>query len=168
MASRECSRRDTRFGVVLSRSSLPMALRILFLKTDGDLYSVGTDGTSSTQLTHGNGYNTFYLSPTDEHGSSDPPSFSPDTGRVAFIGREQGIPQVFTMNRDGSDRRQITSRNSACGRVKWSPDGSKLAFVSFEGRYPQLFVVNADGGPSRKLTDFPAAVYFLNWQPTRH
>ena len=138
---------------------------ILFLKTDGDIYSIGTAGTPLKQLTHGNGYNTFYLSSTDEHGSSDPPSISPDNKRVAFVARQDGLPQVFTMNQDGSERRQITFRHSACGRVKWSPKGDKLAFVSFEERFPQLFVIDANGGEPRQLTNLPAAVYFLNWQP---
>lgn len=138
---------------------------ILYLKTDGDVYSIGADGSRLKQLTHGNRYNTFYLSSTDGHGSSDPPSLSPDNKHVAFIGRQEGVPQVFTMNLEGSDRRQITFRASACGRVKWSPDGRQLAFVSFEGRYSQLFIVSAKGGEPRRLTDLPAAVYFLNWRP---
>jgi Tol biopolymer transport system component len=139
--------------------------RILYLKTDGDIYSVGADGSRLKQLTHGDRYNTLYLSATDEHGSSDPPSLSPDNKHVAFIARQDGVPQVFTMNLEGSDRRQITFRASACGRAKWSPDGRQLAFVSFEGRYPQLFIVSANGGEPRKLTNLPAAVYFLNWRP---
>ncbi len=139
--------------------------QLVFLKTDGDLYSIRTDGTDKRQLTHGNGYNTFYLSATDEHGSSDPPSLSPDGQRVAFIGRREGVPQVLTINRDGSDLRQITFRPTPCGRAKWSPDGTQLAFISFEDRYPQLFVVNSQGGEPRKLTNLSAAVYFLNWQP---
>ena len=138
---------------------------LLFLKTDGDLYSINTDGTERRQLTQGNKYNTFYLSPKDEHGSTDPPSFSPDNKRIALVAFQDGVPQVFTMNHDGSGRRQITSRKTACGRVKWSPDGQLLTFVSFEGQYPQLFVVNADGGEPRKLTDVPFAVYLLNWRP---
>ncbi|HUE15108.1 MAG TPA: hypothetical protein VMR25_13135 [Planctomycetaceae bacterium] len=138
---------------------------ILYLKTDGDLYSVGADGSQLKQLTHGDRYQTLYLSATDEHGSSDPPSLSPDNKRMAFIARRDGVPQVFTMNLEGADRRQITFRASACGRVKWSPDGRQLAFVSFEGRFPQLFVVSADGGEPRRLTNLPAAVYFLNWRP---
>lgn len=138
---------------------------ILFLRRDGDLYRVDADGTNLKRLTEGNKYVEFRLSPKDSHGSTDGPDLSGDGKRVAFIALADGVPNVFTVNIDGTNRKQLTNRKSACGRVKWSPDGKRIAFVSFEGKWPQLFTIPADGGEAKQLTKLDGAVYFVNWMP---
>ena len=109
----------------------------------------------------------FRLSSKDRHGSTDGPHLSPDGKRVAFIARRKGLPQVCTIDIDGSDLRQLTSRSTPCGRVRWSPDGKRVAFVSFVGKYPQLFVIDAAGGKPMQLTSVDGAVYSVNWKPMR-
>jgi TolB protein len=143
----------------------PDGRTIVFFRRDGDVYSTGADGKNLRRLTKGNGYVEFKLSDKDQHGSSDGPDISPDGKRIAYIAVKGGVPNVCTMNLDGSDQRQITFRKARCGRVRWSPDGKRLAFVSFEGRFPQLFVVDAAGGAPRQLTNVKGAVYFLAWRP---
>ncbi|MSP12359.1 MAG: hypothetical protein EXR62_05310 [Chloroflexi bacterium] len=141
----------------------PDGRQIIFFRRDGDVYSVDVDGQHLRRLTTGNGYVRFKLSDQDRHGSSDAPDISPDGRRIAMIALRGGVANVWVMNLDGTAQRQITFRNSPCGRVQWSPDGNMLAFVSFEGPFPQLFVVDVDGGEPRRLTDFAGAVYFLDW-----
>jgi WD40 repeat protein len=138
---------------------------VIFIRRDGDVYRVDADGTNFKRLTEGNSYVEFKLSPKDQHGSTDGPDVSPDGKQIAFIARSDGVPNVFVVDIDGANRRQVTSRASSCGRVRWSPDGKQLAFVSFEGKYPQLFTVSAAGGDVRQLTKLDGAVYFLNWKP---
>ena len=142
----------------------PDGKTILFLRRDGDLYRVDPDGANLKRLTEGNKYVEFRLSPKDSHGSTDGPDISPDGKQVAFIALKDGVPNVFIMNLDGSGRKQLTSRSSACGRVKWSPDGKQVAFVSFEGKHTQLFTVPAAGGEPKQLTKLNGAVYFINWK----
>jgi Tol biopolymer transport system component len=138
---------------------------IVFLRRDGDIYSVATDGTNLRRLTHGNDYVEFKLSANDAHGSSDGPDISPDGERIAYIATTDGIPNVWMMNLDGSEQQQVTFRKSRCGRVRWSPDGQRLAFVSFENDLPQLFVADVASGETRQLTAIDGAVYFLAWKP---
>jgi Tol biopolymer transport system component len=78
---------------------------------------------------------------------------------------KDGVPNVFVIDIDGGNRRQVTARKSPCGRVKWSPDGKLLSFVSFEGKYPQLFVVPAAGAEPRQLTKPDGGVNFAHWKP---
>jgi Tol biopolymer transport system component len=144
----------------------PDGRAIVFIRRDGEVYRVNADGTGLQRLTEGRGYVEFRLSPQDRHGSTDAPHLSPDGARIAYIAVRDGIPNVWTMGTDGSDQRQLTFRETPCGRVRWSPDGSQIAFVSFDGKYPQLFVVPAEGGEPQQLTHLDGAVYFLSWRPT--
>lgn len=142
----------------------PDGKTIVFFRRDGDIYRIDADGKNLKRLTEGNRYVEFRLSPKDLHGSTDGPDISPDGKRIAFIAMKDNVPNVFTIDLDGGNRKQITMRSSPCGRVKWSPDGKQLSFVSFEGKYPQLFVVPAEGGEPRQLTKLDGAVYFANWK----
>jgi WD40-like Beta Propeller Repeat len=144
----------------------PDGRTIVFFRRDGDVYSVAANGANLRRLTKGNGYVEFRLSDKDRHGSSDGPAISPDGKRIAYVAVKDGVPNVCTMNLDGSDQKQVTFRKSRCGRVRWAPDGKQLAFVSFEGRWPQLFVVSAAGGEARQLTKVKGAVYFLDLKPS--
>src|SRR5262249_24724111 len=101
----------------------------------------------------------------DRHGSSDPPDVSADGKRIAYVAVRKAVANVCVMNLDGSGQRQLTFRETPCGRVKWSPDGKEIAFVSFAGKSPQLFVVAVKGGPPRQLTRLKGAVYFVGWKP---
>jgi TolB protein len=136
---------------------------VVFTRRDGDVYRVDADGKNFKRLTEGNQYVEFKLSPKDRHGSTDGPDISPDGKQIAFVRVKDGVPNVFAIDLDGRNRRQVTARKTPCGRVRWSPDGKQLAFVSFEGKYPQLFVVQAAGGEPRQLTKLDGAVYFANW-----
>jgi Tol biopolymer transport system component len=141
----------------------PDGKTIVFVRRDGDVYRVDADGKNFKRLTEGNKYVEFRLSAKDAHGSTDGPDISPDGKRVAFVAVADGVPNVFVVDLDGGNRKQLTTRKTPCGRVRWSPDGKHLAFVSFEEKYPQLFVVAADGGKPRQLTKLDGAVYFVNW-----
>jgi Tol biopolymer transport system component len=141
----------------------PNGETIVFLRRDGDIYRVDTDGRNLRRLTEGNRYVEFRLSPQDAHGSTDGPDISPDGKRIAFIARAKDVPNVCLIDIDGRNRRQLTASMTACGRVKWNPDRTRLSFVCFQGKYPQLFVIPVDGGEPKQLTKLTGGVYFANW-----
>lgn len=143
----------------------PDGSRIVFFRRDGDIYRVDADGKDLRRLTQGNRYGQFKISPNDAHGSSDPPSISPDGRQVAYCARADGAAQAHAMASDGGGQRRLTGLDGGCGRVTWSPDGRRIAFVSFVRGRPQLFVMDADGGHVAQRTDLPGAVYSLDWQP---
>ena len=63
---------------------------------------------------------------TDGPSSSTTPRWSPDGRRLAFTTGGQ----VWTMNPDGSDRRQVKTISTGAGDPVWSPDGKLIAFAS--------------------------------------
>lgn len=74
-------------------------------------------------------------------------------GRVAFVGSEGNAQSdIYTMNPDGSDRKQLTFSQEREDQPVWSPDGTKIAFARFNNNFGEIFVMNADGSDQRKLT----------------
>jgi Tol biopolymer transport system component len=84
-------------------------------------------------------------------------SFPGKNGRIAFIAG----PDVYTMNPDGSDVKQLTNLGPDNGAFweSWSPDGKYIVFNEYRAPdyLPQIWLMNADGGNQHLLlatTDF--------------
>lgn len=59
------------------------------------------------------------------------PHYSPDGTKIAFSSKpSQGNGNIWLMNSDGSNLRQLTIEGSTTG-LSWSPDGKKIAYVSY-------------------------------------
>src|SRR3546814_14682796 len=55
------------------------------------------------------------------------PRFSPDGRRIAFVSDRAGGDNIWLMNRDGSDKRQISKEDfRLLNQPSWSPDGQFL------------------------------------------
>ena len=61
------------------------------------------------------------------------PSWSPDGKELVFTGYDGGLSDLFTVNRDGSDLRRLTSDKFGDLHPVWSPDGKTIAFASDRG-----------------------------------
>lgn len=56
------------------------------------------------------------------------PRFSPDGRRIAFTSDRGGGDNIWVMNRDGSDKRQVTKEDfRLLNQPSWSPDGRFIA-----------------------------------------
>jgi len=82
-------------------------------------------------------------------------TFPGKNGRIAFV----QWPDIFTMNPDGSDVRQLTNLGPDSGAYwqSWSPNGKQIVFTEF--RPPdflgQLWLMNADGSNQHLLLAEP-------------
>ena len=74
---------------------------------------------------------------------------SPRSGGILFTSDRDGDDEIWVMNADGTNVRQLTNNsgaNSDDTHPSWSYDGTKIAFVSNReaGTY-KIFTMNADG-----------------------
>ena len=80
----------------------------------GDIYTLPIEGGAATRIAQGLAY---------EH----QPRFSPDGKRIAFVSDRGGGDNIWLMNRDGSDKRQLSKENfRLLNQPSWSPDGRFL------------------------------------------
>ncbi|BBO29217.1 bifunctional TolB-family protein/amidohydrolase [Alteromonas sp. I4] len=80
----------------------------------GDIYRADIDGGKATALTEDFAWNIQ-------------PAISPDGSKVAFISDRDGVANVWVMNADGTELRQVTKeKNNIIHSPKWSPDGQYI------------------------------------------
>ena len=86
------------------------------------------------------------------------PSWSPDGTRIAFSRAVARFnTEIYVMNADGSDERQLTFESGNDSDPAWSPDGTKIVWSHED----ELWVMNADGSEQSRL----ATGFSADWQP---
>jgi len=99
------------------------------------------------------------------HSVNDDPFPSPDGKRLVYDSIVEGKYQLFIMDIDGKNQRQITHDPAGHETPSWSPDGSKIAFVSDSNGHSVIYVMNADGSGEERLTDANSESIHPTWSP---
>jgi Tol biopolymer transport system component len=108
------------------------------------------------------------------NGDNEGLAWTPD-GKIIYVSDESGNADVWSMNADGSDRKQLTTDPHRDANATVSPDGRYIAFVSERTGVETIWLMNIDGSNQRPLTSnqtarFPVFsgdsnwVYFVFWQ----
>ncbi|MDZ7362817.1 MAG: hypothetical protein ONB46_19135 [candidate division KSB1 bacterium] len=146
----------------------PDGKKIVFTSMrDGDLdiYTMNVDGSGVRRLTSTPGYD-------------GGPFFSPDGKQIVYRGHHPQTPEalkvyrdllkenlirpsqldIFVMNADGSNPRQITNNGAANFAPFFHPSGKKIIFASNladpKRRNFDLFLINVDGTKQERVTFF--------------
>jgi Tol biopolymer transport system component len=137
-----------------------------------DIYEAGTDGSNLVNLTHTDGY--------DAEGS-----YSADGSQILFASNREAYQRplslaeqklldadksyfmdLYIMNADGSNVRQLTHSPGYDGGPFFSPDNSKIVWRRFnpDGNSAEVWTMNVDGSNQRQLT----ADGMVDWGPYYH
>jgi Tol biopolymer transport system component len=157
----------------------PAGDRIVFTSMrDGDLdiYSMNLDGSDVVRLTDAIGYD-------------GGPFYSPDGSKIVYRARHPEDPQeiedyqallsdglirpskleIFVMNADGTDKRQITDLGVAAFAPFFHPSGEKIIFSTNygdpAGREFDLWMVDLDGENLEQITFTEGFDGFPMWSP---
>jgi dipeptidyl aminopeptidase/acylaminoacyl peptidase len=95
------------------------------------------------------------------------PVWSPAREQIAFVSNDSSDDEIWVVNRDESNLRQLTSSNmeynarevgkdtfipEVNGHPSWSPDGSQIVFWSNRTGNRQIWIMNADGSNPYSLS----------------
>ena len=144
----------------------PIGDKIIFTSTrDGDpeLYVMDIDGSNQTRLTFQKGYDGGAFFSNDGKKivfrASRPKTVEElaDYEELANYGLfRPSILEIYTMNADGSDIKQITNFGKASFAPFFHPDGKKIIFSSnvnsTNGRNFDLYMINVDGFGLEQIT----------------
>lgn len=96
-------------------------------------------------------------------GDDSQPAWSWDGQRIAFVRREDGNQDIYTIAPDGGEPVRLTDDPAIDTAPAWTPD-NRLLFRSFRGGQWGLYIMNADGSGQRRLASTPSRP---DWQPDR-
>lgn len=85
--------------------------------------------------------------------------------RADTAGNQKLVREIYIMDYDGRNIRQITQDRNLAISPAWSPDGRKLVYTSFRQGLADLYIYDLDSGQIRVLSAFPGLNSAASWAP---
>ena len=137
------------------------------------VFETNRDGNDEIYVMDANGN---HLRNLTQHPARDiRPDWSPDGKQIAFVsnrsGNEEiliGNEEIYVMDVDGGNLRNLTRHSDLDSYPDWSPDGNRILFLSNRDGGINTYVMDADGQNVRRLTNYPPDGEFADgpeWAP---
>ena len=85
--------------------------------------------------------------------------------QIAFLSRRDGDAEIYVVDADGGNQRNLTNNRHDDYQPSWSPDGKRIVFVSVRDGNGEIYVMNADGKNQQRLTNNPHRDQHPSWSP---
>jgi Tol biopolymer transport system component len=128
-----------------------------------EIYVMNADGSNERRLTRTGGR----VDDITLHGLDADPAWSPDGKKLAFESNRDGDLEIYVMNADGTNQRNLTDNASLDALPAWSADGRELAFESerAEKGNRDIYVMSSSNGTVfDRLTTASGADEMPDWQ----
>ncbi|HEV2801208.1 MAG TPA: DUF4214 domain-containing protein [Pyrinomonadaceae bacterium] len=91
-------------------------------------------------------------------------------GKIVFTNERDGNPEIYVMDADGGNQKNLTNNPAKDATPVWSPDRKQIAFTSDRSGRSNIYVMDADGGNVRAVTNLDNTmsdyrVYDPAWSP---
>lgn len=90
-------------------------------------------------------------------------------GRIAYVVSDCCGAEIWVVNPDGTDARNITNTPDALEYdPSWSPDGTKIVYTRFDDEFDfesDIWVMDADGSNQTRLTTSTDPEFQADWSP---
>ena len=91
--------------------------------------------------------------------------WSPDVRKIVYTSEGPAPGDIYVINADGSNLKNLTNHPAHDCSPSWSPDGSKIAFHSNRDGNFDIYVMNVDGSNVMNITEHPANDFWPIWSP---
>ena len=89
----------------------------------------------------------------------------PQKAQIVFHSDRDGNSEIYVMDADGKNQRNLTNDPAEDWSPSWSPDGQSIAFLSGRDGNDEIYVMDADGRKQRNLTNDLAGDWEPSWSP---
>jgi len=96
---------------------------------------------------------------------------SPDGKKILYgvsyynLEQNKSNRELFVMNADGSDKKQLTETKQNEFNAVWHPDGEQIVYITSKSGELQAWVMNADGTGKNKISDVEGGITGLAFSP---
>jgi len=74
--------------------------------------------------------------------------------KIAFVSKKNSQADIYTINYDGSEVKNVTNHESIVIGPRWSPTGRYLAFTSYRDGRPEAYIRDLKNGTDKKVASF--------------
>ncbi|MCB0323851.1 MAG: PD40 domain-containing protein [Bdellovibrionales bacterium] len=85
--------------------------------------------------------------------------------KLVFVSKVGRFKELFSMELDGSNIRQLTQDRGLALSPAWSPSGDRLVYTSYRTRSPELYLLTPRGGEPKRVTKRPGLELGAEFMP---